>query len=79
MPGVGTYISWLRRHFSGSAPSETRGGVGRNISVSASYDRAVGANHCGGLGQRGSERLLNELGAQIYDFKCSPRTAALPS
>ncbi|KAH7985134.1 hypothetical protein HPB52_025155 [Rhipicephalus sanguineus] len=27
----------------------------------------------------GSERLLIELGAQIYDFKCSPRTAALPS
>ncbi|KAH7931633.1 hypothetical protein HPB52_025524 [Rhipicephalus sanguineus] len=23
----------------------------------------------------GSEHLLNELGAQIYDFKCWPRTA----
>ncbi|KAH7972852.1 hypothetical protein HPB52_017965 [Rhipicephalus sanguineus] len=52
MPGVGTYISWLRRCFPGSAPSETRGGVGRNISVSASYNRAVGASHCRGFGQR---------------------------
>ncbi|KAH7968988.1 hypothetical protein HPB52_013531 [Rhipicephalus sanguineus] len=69
------YISWLRRRFPGSAPSETRGGVGRNISVSASYNRAVGASQCVGLGQRRQQASAqrargSDLGLQVLATDC---------
>ncbi|KAH7955667.1 hypothetical protein HPB52_002810 [Rhipicephalus sanguineus] len=90
MPGVGMYISWLRRRFPRSAPSETRGGVGRNISVSASYDRAVGASHCEGLGQRrqrasAQRARSSDLRLQVLATDCGsaelndPTTAVLCS
>ncbi|KAL3242281.1 hypothetical protein MRX96_021324 [Rhipicephalus microplus] len=79
MPVLGMYASTGYGGVSRQASLQERVVMGgRNISVSGLYDQAVWAQVIAGISDSyGSERLHNELGAPIYDYKCSPQTATL--